>query len=168
MRAWGGRLFMSFQMQIKRMVQWEGGMGSLKAFQRKLERRIERNLGTYTSCPKNDTRRSTSNVDWNPWNSSSNKKAFLRFQFEKQQRSKWHCPEVLCQLFMFMKEGQAAPHTSHFLAAQAVRVQTWCSMFVNVSWCDGVLKRMKFNTHPFREATSKLGMKWWSWLNLST
>ena len=78
MRAWGGRVFMSFQMQIKRMVQWEGGMGSLKAFQRKRERRIKRNLGTYTSCPKNDTWRSGSNVDWNPWNSSSNKKAFLQ------------------------------------------------------------------------------------------
>merc|ERR1740138_1622386 len=27
---------------------------------------------------------------------------------------------VLCQLFMFMREGQAQPHTSHFLAAQAL------------------------------------------------
>ena len=52
---------------------------------------------------------------------------------------------------MFMKEGQAAPHTSHFLAAQAVRVQTWM----------GTLKRVKFNTHPFRETTSKLGIKYW-------
>jgi len=44
---------------------------------------------------------------------------------------------VLCQLFMFMKEGQAQPHTSHFLAAQAVaKLLTfifWASSFSELS-----------------------------------
>jgi len=44
---------------------------------------------------------------------------------------------VLCQLFMFMKEGQAAPHTSHFLAAQALAKLMsfifWASSFSELS-----------------------------------
>eukprot|EP00435_Cladocopium_sp_Y103_P066665 s694_g28.t7 len=44
---------------------------------------------------------------------------------------------VLCQLFMFMKEGQAAPHTSHFLAAQALaKIMSfifWASSFNELS-----------------------------------
>lgn len=44
---------------------------------------------------------------------------------------------VLCQLFMFMKEGQAQPHTSHFLAAQALaKVLSfifWASSFSELS-----------------------------------
>jgi len=44
---------------------------------------------------------------------------------------------VLCQLFMFMKEGQAQPHTSHFLAAQALAKLMsfifWASSFSELS-----------------------------------
>eukprot|EP00442_Polarella_glacialis_P004044 CAMPEP_0115153594 /NCGR_PEP_ID=MMETSP0227-20121206/66816_1 /TAXON_ID=89957 /ORGANISM="Polarella glacialis, Strain CCMP 1383" /LENGTH=301 /DNA_ID=CAMNT_0002564357 /DNA_START=94 /DNA_END=999 /DNA_ORIENTATION=- len=44
---------------------------------------------------------------------------------------------VLCQLFMFMKEGQAQPHTSHFLAAQALAKMMsfifWASSFSELS-----------------------------------
>lgn len=44
---------------------------------------------------------------------------------------------VLCQLFMFMKEGQAQPHTSHFLAAQALSKLMsfifWASSFSELS-----------------------------------
>jgi hypothetical protein len=44
---------------------------------------------------------------------------------------------VLCQLFMFMKEGQAQPHTSHFLAAQALaKIMSfifWASSFSELS-----------------------------------
>merc|ERR1719160_681644 len=44
---------------------------------------------------------------------------------------------VLPQLFMFMKEGQAQPHTSHFLAAQAVAKLMsfifWASSFSELS-----------------------------------
>lgn len=44
---------------------------------------------------------------------------------------------VLCQLFMFMKEGQAQPHTSHFLAAQALgKLMSfifWASSFSELS-----------------------------------
>mmetsp|Transcript_58272 Transcript_58272/g.103469 ORF Transcript_58272/g.103469 Transcript_58272/m.103469 type:complete len:297 (+) Transcript_58272:71-961(+) len=44
---------------------------------------------------------------------------------------------VLCQLFMFMKEGQAQPHTSHFLAAQALAKTMsfifWASSFSELS-----------------------------------
>merc|ERR1711972_627910 len=44
---------------------------------------------------------------------------------------------VLCQLFMFMKEGQAQPHTSHFLAAQALAKAMsfvfWASSFSELS-----------------------------------
>jgi hypothetical protein len=44
---------------------------------------------------------------------------------------------VLPQLFQFMKEGKAAPHTSHFLAAQAVsKVLSfifWASSFSELS-----------------------------------
>lgn len=44
---------------------------------------------------------------------------------------------VLCQLFMFMREGQAAPHTSHFLAAQALAKLMsfifWASSFSELS-----------------------------------
>eukprot|EP00913_Durusdinium_trenchii_P013997 g13143.t1 len=48
---------------------------------------------------------------------------------------------VLCQLFMFMKEGQAAPHTSHFLAAQALsKIMSfifWASSFNELSTLGG-------------------------------
>jgi len=44
---------------------------------------------------------------------------------------------VLCQLMMFMKEGQAQPHTSHFLAAQALSKLMsfifWASSFSELS-----------------------------------
>lgn len=44
---------------------------------------------------------------------------------------------VLCQLFMFMKEGQAQSHTSHFLAAQALAKLFsfifWASSFSELS-----------------------------------
>lgn len=44
---------------------------------------------------------------------------------------------VLCQLFMFMKEGQAQSHTSHFLAAQALSKLMsfifWASSFSELS-----------------------------------
>eukprot|EP00933_Yihiella_yeosuensis_P055056 TRINITY_DN536_c5_g1_i1.p1 TRINITY_DN536_c5_g1~~TRINITY_DN536_c5_g1_i1.p1 ORF type:complete len:288 (-),score=49.60 TRINITY_DN536_c5_g1_i1:293-1156(-) len=44
---------------------------------------------------------------------------------------------VLCQLFMFMKEGQAQAHTSHFLAAQALAKLMsfifWASSFSELS-----------------------------------
>jgi len=44
---------------------------------------------------------------------------------------------VLCQLFMFMKEGVAQPHTSHFLAAQALAKLMsfifWASSFSELS-----------------------------------
>lgn len=44
---------------------------------------------------------------------------------------------VLCQLFMFVKEGQAQPHTSHFLAAQALSKLMsfifWASSFSELS-----------------------------------
>lgn len=44
---------------------------------------------------------------------------------------------VLCQLFMFVQEGQAQPHTSHFLAAQALSKLLsfifWASSFSELS-----------------------------------
>lgn len=44
---------------------------------------------------------------------------------------------VICQLFMFMKEGQTQPHTSHFLAAQALSKLMsfvfWASSFSELS-----------------------------------
>lgn len=44
---------------------------------------------------------------------------------------------ILCQLFMFHKEGKAAPHTSHFLAAQALAKLLsfifWASSFSELS-----------------------------------
>jgi len=74
---------MSFQMQIKRKVQWEGRMGSLKAFQRKLERHTQ-------------TKAAQKTINEGPaamWTEIREippvtRKRFYRFQFEKQQRSK--------------------------------------------------------------------------------
>jgi len=52
---------------------------------------------------------------------------------------------VLPQLFMFMKEGKAQPHTSHFLAAQALsRMMSfifWASSFSELSNPDHVIKK---------------------------
>merc|ERR1719389_384910 len=52
---------------------------------------------------------------------------------------------VLPQLFMFMKEGKAQPHTSHFLAAQALsRLMSfifWASSFSELSNPDHVIKK---------------------------
>merc|ERR1719265_3139264 len=52
---------------------------------------------------------------------------------------------VLPQLFMFMKEGKAQPHTSHFLAAQALsRVLSfifWASSFSELSNPNHVIKQ---------------------------
>lgn len=74
---------MSSQMQIKRKVQWEGRMGSLKAFQRKLERHTQ-------------TKAAQKTINEGPgamWTEIREippvtRKRFYRFQFEKQQRSK--------------------------------------------------------------------------------
>merc|ERR1719160_2354392 len=56
---------------------------------------------------------------------------------------------VLPQLFMFMKEGQAQPHTSHFLAAQAMsRLFSfifWASSFSELSNPDHVIKKFVGN-----------------------
>merc|ERR1712151_496420 len=52
---------------------------------------------------------------------------------------------VLPQLFMFMKEGRAQPHTSHFLAAQALaRLMSfifWASSFSELSNPNHTIKR---------------------------
>merc|ERR1712083_64321 len=52
---------------------------------------------------------------------------------------------VLPQLFMFMKEGKAQPHTSHFLAAQALsRLMSfifWASSFSELSNPDHMIKK---------------------------
>jgi hypothetical protein len=52
---------------------------------------------------------------------------------------------VLPQLFMFMKEGRAQPHTSHFLAAQALsRLMSfvfWMSSFSELSNPDHMIKQ---------------------------
>jgi hypothetical protein len=56
---------------------------------------------------------------------------------------------VLPQLFMFMKEGKAQPHTSHFLAAQALsRLMSfifWASSFSELSNPDHVIKQFVGN-----------------------
>merc|ERR1719159_2362286 len=56
---------------------------------------------------------------------------------------------VLPQLFMFMKEGKAQPHTSHFLAAQVVaRLMSfifWASSFSELSNPDHVIKQFVGN-----------------------
>merc|ERR1712157_234129 len=56
---------------------------------------------------------------------------------------------VLCQLFMFMKEGRAQPHTSHFLAAQALsRLMSfvfWASSFSELSNPNHVIKQFVGN-----------------------
>jgi len=56
---------------------------------------------------------------------------------------------VLPQLFMFMKEGKAQPHTSHFLAAQAVsRLMSfifWASSFSELSNPDHYIKKFVGN-----------------------
>jgi len=56
---------------------------------------------------------------------------------------------VLPQLFMFMKEGKAAPHTSHFLAAQALsRLMSfifWASSFSELSNPDHYIKQFVGN-----------------------
>lgn len=56
---------------------------------------------------------------------------------------------VLPQLFMFMKEGKAQPHTSHFLAAQALSRMFsfifWASSFSELSKPDHYIKRFVGN-----------------------
>jgi len=56
---------------------------------------------------------------------------------------------VLPQLFMFMKEGKAQPHTSHFLAAQALsRLMSfifWASSFSELSNPDHYIKKFVGN-----------------------
>jgi len=56
---------------------------------------------------------------------------------------------VLPQLFMFMKEGKAQPHTSHFLAAQAMsRLMSfifWGSSFSELSNPDHYIKKFVGN-----------------------
>jgi len=56
---------------------------------------------------------------------------------------------VLPQLFMFMKEGKAQPHTSHFLAAQALSRMLsfifWASSFSELSKPDHYIKRFVGN-----------------------
>jgi len=56
---------------------------------------------------------------------------------------------VLPQLFMFMKEGKAAPHTAHFLAAQALsRLMSfifWASSFSELSNPDHYIKQFVGN-----------------------
>lgn len=56
---------------------------------------------------------------------------------------------VLPQLFMFMKEGKAQPHTSHFLAAQALsRMMSfifWASSFSELSHPDHPVKKFVGN-----------------------
>ena len=56
---------------------------------------------------------------------------------------------VLCQLFMFMKDGKAQPHTAHFLAAQAFsRLMSflfWASSFSELSNPDHVIKQFVGN-----------------------
>merc|ERR1711957_1006765 len=56
---------------------------------------------------------------------------------------------VLCQLFMFMKEGTAQPHTSHFLAAQALAKLMsfifWASSFSELSNPNHYIKRFVGN-----------------------
>merc|ERR1712083_94769 len=56
---------------------------------------------------------------------------------------------VLPQLFMFMKEGNAQPHTSHFLAAQALsRLMSfifWASSFSELSNPNHVVKQFVGN-----------------------
>lgn len=56
---------------------------------------------------------------------------------------------VLPQLFMFMKEGKAQPHTSHFLAAQALsRLMSfifWASSFSELSNPDHIIKQFVGN-----------------------
>mmetsp|Transcript_73684 Transcript_73684/g.159452 ORF Transcript_73684/g.159452 Transcript_73684/m.159452 type:complete len:284 (-) Transcript_73684:143-994(-) len=56
---------------------------------------------------------------------------------------------VLPQLFMFMKEGKAQPHTSHFLAAQALsRLMSfifWASSFSELSNPDHYIKQFVGN-----------------------
>jgi len=56
---------------------------------------------------------------------------------------------VLCQLFMFMKEGQAQEHTSHFLAAQALAKLMsfifWASSFSELSNPNHTIKQFVGN-----------------------
>merc|ERR1719174_3668357 len=56
---------------------------------------------------------------------------------------------VLPQLFMFMKEGKAQPHTAHFLAAQALsRLMSfifWASSFSELSNPDHYIKKFVGN-----------------------